>query len=324
MANSCSSSSCASKSKSCGSNTDAQATIAQQDNNIKRSLGKIKHKILVMSGKGGVGKSTVSVNLALGLAGKGYKVGLMDVDLHGPDIVRMLGMPGQMDGELTKDGKMPPLQYNDKLKVISLESMMENRDDPIIWRGPLKNQAIRQFIADVNWGELDYLVIDAPPGTGDEPMTVAHTIKDAKALVVTTPQNIALADVRKSINFCKHVSMKILGIVENMSGFICPHCDKPVDIFKTGGGEQLAREFSVPFLGRIPLDPRVVIAGDDGKPYLSSGATSPATQAFDAFLAKVEKELPVIQIATTSIPMAKGASSCGCGSGPCNPNTCDC
>jgi MinD superfamily P-loop ATPase len=158
-------------------------------------------------------------------------------------------------------------------------------------------------------------------------MTVAHTIKDAKALVVTTPQKIALADVRKSINFCKHVSMKIVGIVENMSGFICPHCDKQVDIFKTGGGEQLATEFSVPFLGRIPVDPRVVIAGDDGKPYLSSGVTSPAVQAFEAFLAKVEKELPV-KTAAASIPMAnplaKAGSSCGCGTGPCNPDTCDC
>ena len=321
----CSSGTCGSKKASgCGS---ADAAVAQQNTAIAASLDRIKNKILVMSGKGGVGKSTVSVNLALGLAQKGYKVGLMDVDLHGPDIVRMLGMPGRMDGELTKDGKMPPLQYNDTLKVISLESMMENRDDPIIWRGPLKNQAIRQFIADVNWGDLDYLVIDAPPGTGDEPMTVAHTIKDAKALVVTTPQNIALADVRKSINFCKHVSMKILGIVENMSGFICPHCDKTVDIFKTGGGEQLATEFSVPFLGRIPVDPRVVIAGDDGKPYLSSGATSPAAQAFEAFLAKVEKELPV-KTAAASIPMAnplaKAGSSCGCGTGPCNPDTCDC
>ena len=317
----CSSGTCSSKKASgCGS---ADAAVAQQNTAIAASLDRIKNKILVMSGKGGVGKSTISVNLALGLAGKGYRVGLMDVDLHGPDIVRMLGMPGRMDGALTKEGKMPPLQYNDKLKVISLESMMENRDEAIIWRGPLKNQAIRQFIADVDWGDLDYLVIDAPPGTGDEPMTVAHTIKDAKALVVTTPQNIALADVRKSINFCTHVSMKIVGIVENMSGFICPHCDKTVDIFKSGGGEQLAREFSVPFLGRIPVDPRVVIAGDDGKPYLSSGATSPATLAFASFLAKVEQELPVRSV-PVSIPMVKSDSGCGCGGGPCNPITCDC
>jgi len=316
----CSSKSCGSKKEgTCGS---ADAVLAQQNTAINASLGRIRNKILVMSGKGGVGKSTISVNLAIGLAAKGYKVGLMDVDLHGPDIVRMLDMHGRMDGELTKDGKMPPMEYNGKLKVMSLESMMENRDDPIIWRGPLKNQAIRQFIADVAWGDLDYLVIDAPPGTGDEPMTVAHTIKDAKALVVTTPQNIALADVRKSLNFCKHVKMKILGIVENMSGFVCPHCDKAVDIFKTGGGEKLAAEFTVPFLGRIPVDPKVVIAGDDGKPYLSSGAVSLATKAFNAFLENVEKQMPVK--AAMSIPMAGIASGCGCGGGPCNPTTCDC
>ena len=318
----CNSSSCGSKGGgSCGS-ADANATIAQQNNAINASLGKIKNKILVMSGKGGVGKSTVSVNLAIGLAKKGYKVGLMDVDLHGPDIVRMLSLNGPMDSNHSKDGKMPPLKYKDNLKVISLETMMENRDDPIIWRGPLKNQAIRQFIADVDWGDLDYLVIDAPPGTGDEPMTVANTIKDASALVVTTPQQIALADVRKSLNFCKIVKMRIIGVVENMSGFICPHCNKSVDIFKTGGGEKLANEFSVPFLGRIPVDPKVVVAGDDGVPYLSSGAKGLAVDAFEAFLENVEKEQPVHKAA--SIPMAGLNSSCGCGSGPCNPDTCDC
>ncbi|HIJ78740.1 MAG: Mrp/NBP35 family ATP-binding protein [Desulfobulbaceae bacterium] len=316
----CSSSGCGSKGGSCGS-ADANATIAQQNMAINASLGRIKNKILVMSGKGGVGKSTVSVNLAIGLAKKGHKVGLMDVDLHGPDIVRMLGMDGPLNGKHSKEGKMPPLQYNDNLRVISLESMMENRDDPVIWRGPLKNQAIRQFIADVDWGDLDYLIIDAPPGTGDEPMTVANTIKDANALVVTTPQSIALADVRKSLNFCKIVKMRIIGVVENMSGFICPHCDKPVDIFKTGGGEKLANEFSVPFLGRIPVDPKVVIAGDDGTPYLSSGAKGLAVEAFEAFLAKVMKEQPV---KAAAIPMAGLNSSCGCGSGPCNPDTCDC
>ncbi|MEW6502281.1 MAG: Mrp/NBP35 family ATP-binding protein [Thermodesulfobacteriota bacterium] len=310
-------SSCGSKKTTCGS---ADAAVAQQNVAIDQSLGRIRHKILVMSGKGGVGKSTVSVNVAIGLAKKGYKVGLMDVDLHGPDIVRMLNMHGRMEGELTREGKMPPMRYSENLKVMSLESMMENRDEPIIWRGPLKNQAIRQFIADVAWGDLDYLVIDAPPGTGDEPMTVAHTIKDAKALVVTTPQQVALADVRKSINFCKHVKMAILGLVENMSGFICPHCDKPVEIFKTGGGEQLAKEFGLKFLGRIPVDPKVVTAGDDGTPYLSSGASGHATAAFEAMLAKVEEELPV---KGPMIPLAM-AGGCACGPTGCDPNKCNC
>jgi Mrp family chromosome partitioning ATPase len=319
MSNKCGSGTCAGKSETCGT---VDAAKAQQNTAIKVSLGRIKHKILVMSGKGGVGKSTVSVNLAIGLANKGYRVGLMDVDLHGPDICRMLNLTGRMDGGLTKEGKIPPLQYEEKLKVISLESMMENRDEPVIWRGPLKNQAIRQFISDVAWGDLDYLVIDAPPGTGDEPMTVAGTIKDAHALVVTTPQNIALADVRKSINFCRHVKMKIVGIVENMSGFVCPHCDKQVEIFKSGGGEKLSREFGIPFLGRIPVDPKVVIAGDDGKPYLSSGIESVAVHGFEGFLYQVEKALPVS--AAPAIPMADVKSGCGCEGGVCNPATCDC
>lgn len=310
-----SSKSCDSKDGTCGSQ---EAAVAQQELAITSSLAIIKNKILVMSGKGGVGKSTVSVNLAIGLAKKGYRVGLMDVDLHGPDICRMLGLTGRLAGGRTADGKMYPLQYNDKLKVISLESMMENSDDPIIWRGPLKNQVIRQFVADVAWDELDYLIIDAPPGTGDEPMAVAHTIKDALALVVTTPQQIALADVRKSINFCKHVKLAILGLVENMSGFVCPHCSKPVDIFKTGGGEQLAGDFDIQFLGRIPLDPKVVIAGDDGKPYLSSAVDSVAVKSFAKVVDKVLYNIKPV----ATIPMA--GAGCGCGDGPCNPTSCDC
>jgi Mrp family chromosome partitioning ATPase len=318
MANSCSSGSCGSKSKGCGG-TDAQSAIAQQDLAIKRSLGKIKHKILVMSGKGGVGKSTVSTNLALGLAQRGYKVGLMDVDLHGPDICRMLNLTGQLQGVEKKDGLVPPMQFGDNLKVISLEYMMENRDDPIIWRGPLKIQAIRQFIADIAWGELDYLVIDSPPGTGDEPLTVASTIKDALALVVTTPQEVALADVRKSLNFCKHVKMEVLGLVENMSGLVCPHCHKLVEIFKTGGGARTATEFSIPFLGSIPLDPQVVIGGDAGQPYLVSQLESPAVKAFTALLDQVEKGLA----GRISLKTVAPAAECGCG-GSCNPETCNC
>jgi Mrp family chromosome partitioning ATPase len=188
---------------------------------------------------------------------------------------------------------LPPMKYDDNLKVISLEYLMENRDEAIIWRGPLKIQAIRQFIGDIDWGELDYLVIDAPPGTGDEPLSVAQSIKDVHALIVTTPQEIALADVRKSISFCRHVNINILGIVENMSGFICPHCSKPVDIFGTGGGKRTALEFSLRFLGKLPMDPQVVMGGDAGKPYLSSGAGTVATKAFEDVLDNVLKELPV-------------------------------
>jgi ATP-binding protein involved in chromosome partitioning len=318
MSSSCSSGSCGSKKNgSCGS---ADAGLAQQKLAIDSSLGRIKNKILVMSGKGGVGKSTISTNLALGLADRGYKVGLMDVDLHGPDICRMLNLTERLEKQEQKNGLIPPMRYGDNLKVISLEYMMENRDDPVIWRGPLKVQAIRQFIANMDWGELDYLIIDAPPGTGDEPLTVSSTIKDARALVVTTPQEIALADVRKSLNFCKHVKMDVLGVVENMSGLICPHCSNTIELFKSGGGEKMAADFKVPFLGRIPLDPRVVLGGDAGKPYLVSGAASPAVEGFARVVANVEKATS----SRTPLTMAPAVSSgCACGD-TCNPDKCAC
>ena len=301
---------------SCDTTESKQAAAAQQENAIKRSLGKIKNKILVMSGKGGVGKSTVSVNLAIGLANKGYKVGLMDVDLHGPDVVRMLDLKGNVEPPASADALVSPLKYNDNLKVVSLEYMMRDRDEAIIWRGPLKIQAIRQFVSDMDWGDLDYLIIDAPPGTGDEPLTVAQTITNVKAIVVTTPQKVALADVRKSINFCKTVKMEITGVVENMSGFVCPHCNETVDIFKSGGGEELARELELPFLGKIPMDPQVVMAGDDGKPYLSSGAKSPATTAFAGVVTSVIQRLP--PVATPEpLQMADSGDGCACG-GSCS------
>lgn len=308
MAHSCGGSS------SRGSNESQQAMLAQQDNAITRSLGKIKNKILVMSGKGGVGKSTVSVNLALSLAKKGHQVGLMDVDIHGPDVVRMLNITGTIEPPASEKELVKPLVYKDNLKVVSLEYMMKDRDEAIIWRGPLKIQAIRQFVADFDWGELDYLIIDAPPGTGDEPLSVAQTIPLVKALVVTTPQKVALADVRKSINFCKTVNVDIVGVVENMSGFVCPHCNETVDIFKSGGGEQVAREFDLPFLGRVPMDPKVVMAGDDGKPYLSSDEDSPAVGAFTKIVTAVENRLPAVAPPMMFKKAGAGhGGDCGCG-----------
>lgn len=298
----------------------ADAHLAQQDIAINRSLGRIKNKLLVMSGKGGVGKSTVAVNLALSLAARGFKVGLMDVDLHGPDVCRMLSLTGVLEAPKAPNDLVPPLRYNDNLKVVSLEYMMKNRDDAIIWRGPLKIQAIRQFVADMDWGELDYLVVDAPPGTGDEPLSVAQTIHNVQALVVTTPQEVALADVRKSINFCKTVEMPIIGLVENMSGFVCPHCSETVDIFSSGGGEKTARDFDLAFLGKVPMDPRVVVAGDTGRPYLSSADSSPAVSAFAKVVDNVLARMPVKPgapaggLATSNCGYASSGScgSCGC------------
>ncbi len=305
MSSSCGSS-CGSSQQgsSCGS---GDARLAQQDLAITRSLGRIKNKILVMSGKGGVGKSTVAVNLALGLSRKGHKVGLMDVDLHGPDVCRMLSLSGQlMAASDEPDALVEPLTCNNgTMKVVSLEYMMKDKDDAVIWRGPLKIQAIRQFVADMDWGELDYLVVDAPPGTGDEPLSVAQTIPGVQALIVTTPQEVALADVRKSINFCKHVKMPVLGVVENMSGFVCPHCGKTVEIFGAGGGKRTAEDFELPFLGAVPMDPQVVAGGDTGAPYLSSDADSPAVRAFAEVVRAVETRLPPGK-AVPPIPMALG------------------
>jgi Mrp family chromosome partitioning ATPase len=257
---------------------DRQQKQNEQDAAIQGSLSKIKNKVMVMSGKGGVGKTSTSVNLAIALAKKGLQVGLMDVDLHGPDVPRMLGIEGMPHVNANK--KLDPMNYSENLKAISIESFTPGKDDAIIWRGPLKFSAIRQFIADVDWGALDFLIIDSPPGTGDEPLTIAQVISDAQALIVTTPQEVALADVRKSINFCKTVNMKIFGLIENMSGFQCPHCGKMVDLFGSGGGENTARQIGLPFLGRIPFDPNVVACGDSGACFQDKHTDSAVTKAF--------------------------------------------
>ena len=266
---------------------DQSAARERQEAEVKGSLEKIKHKFLVMSGKGGVGKTSVSVNLSMALAKKGYKVGLMDVDIHGPDVPRMLGLKGMLD--LNEQRKLTPMSFSENLTAVSLESLIPNKDDAIIWRGPMKHQVIRQFISDVEWGELDHLIIDSPPGTGDEPLSVAQTISDARAIIVTTPQEISLADVRKSINFCKTVNMEIFGIIENMSGFDCPHCGETVDIFGSGGGEKTAAAFNIPFLGKIPFDPKVVSCGDSGSSYQDTNPDSAVTKAFAAVVGEIAK-----------------------------------
>ena len=258
---------------------------AEQDAAVEKVLRRIKHKLIVMSGKGGVGKTSMSVNLAIALAGKGFQVGIMDVDLHGPDVPRMLGLKGML--ELSGNKKLEPMRRMENLKVISIESLTMSKDDAIIWRGPIKYSAIKQFIGDVEWGDLDFLIIDSPPGTGDEPLTVAQTIQDAKAIIVTTPQEVSLADVRKSISFCKTVKMEIFGMIENMSGFVCPHCSEKVDIFGSGGGERTAAEASIPFLGRIPMDPKVVACSDDGCSIQEKYADSEAAKAISSIADRV-------------------------------------
>ncbi|GLI55348.1 hypothetical protein PM10SUCC1_08620 [Propionigenium maris DSM 9537] len=254
-----------------------------QEVKIRETMGKVKHKIVVMSGKGGVGKSTLSTNIAYGLALAGKKVGLLDADLHGPNIPLMLGVEGMKLTSLDE-----PLKLSDNLKVVSLSFYLEKPDDPIIWRGPAKIGAIRQLLGDVNWGEIDYLVVDLPPGTGDEPLTVAQTLGDTDgSVIVTTPQEVSILDSRKSVKFSQMVGMPILGIVENMSGFVCPHCDERIDIFKSGGGERAAEEMEVDLLGKIPMTPEMVQAGDEGKPYIFSRREGVAYSALNSVVEKI-------------------------------------
>ncbi|MDI9442949.1 MAG: Mrp/NBP35 family ATP-binding protein [Planctomycetota bacterium] len=260
----------------------------------------IGYKLLVMSGKGGVGKSTVSANLAIALALAGKRVGLLDVDIHGPSIPKLLGLDDSQ--VVTHEGELVPLEIGENLKVMSIAFFLPSRRDAVIWRGPRKYGAIRQFLKDVAWGPLDYLVIDAPPGTGDEPLSVAQLVgQPAGAILVTTPQDLAIADVRRSVSFCEKVSLPVVGIVENMSGLVCPHCGGKIDLFKTGGGEALAREMNVPLLGQIPIDPEIVTCGDGGIPYIHRFAGSPAAQAFNG---AVERVLSRSQAASTTFHLS--------------------
>lgn len=250
---------------------------------LEDNISRIKHKVIVLSGKGGVGKSTVATNIAVAISMKGQKVGLMDVDIHGPSIPKMLGLEGNtLRG--TETG-LAPIVYNDNLRVMSIGFILRSQNDAVIWRAPLKHKLIRDFLTDVKWGYLDYLIVDSPPGTGDEPMSVVQLIENADgAVIVTTPQDISLIDVRKAITFCRHVNLPVLGVVENMSGFICPNCGKTINIFKVGGGEEMAKEMGVPFLGRIPFEPGIVEAGDSGKPFLQYNPGSETAKAFDGII----------------------------------------
>lgn len=241
---------------------------------IAARLAGIGKTIMVLSGKGGVGKSTVAVNLAAGMALDGLRVGLLDLDIHGPSVPTMLGV--QRASVQSDDGEILPLEIGG-LKVMSMGFFLENREDAVIWRGPMKMNAIRQFIADVAWGELDWLVLDLPPGTGDEALSICQVLEKVDgALVVTTPQEVAAADVRRSITFCRQLGVRVLGVVENMSGFVCPDCGKVTPIFREGGGSRISEEMGVPFLGAIPIDPRVAESGDSGRAFICAGLSSSA------------------------------------------------
>lgn len=268
---------------------------------LQGRMDEIGCKLLVLSGKGGVGKSTVATNLAAALAASGKRVGLLDIDVHGPSVPTLTGLEGRhvaVDGE-----EFIPVELNGNLSVMSIGFLLSSGKDPVIWRGPRKYHLIRQFLKDVRWGKLDYLVVDSPPGTGDEPLAVAQLVgSPAGAVIVTTPQDLAIADVRRCVTFCETLSLPVLGIVENMSGLICPKCGEMINLFKKGGGLRLAMEMEVPFLGQIPIDTEVVAAGDSGRAMLSERSDSPAAAAF----AEVVKAI----LARESNPKSNKSSAC--------------
>jgi ATP-binding protein involved in chromosome partitioning len=257
----------------------------EEEVRVSKTLSRIKNRILVFSGKGGVGKSTVAANLALALAQRGKMVGALDVDIHGPNLAKILGVENRkMD---ISAERIRPVQVNENLKLVSMSFLLQDPDLPVIWRGPMKMKVIRQFLSDVEWGDLDWLVIDSPPGTGDEPLSVAQLIPATGAIVVTTPQEVSVLDSRKAVVFAMKLNLRVLGIIENMSGLICPHCGRRIDLFKTGGGERAAAELGVPFLGRIPIDPQIVVSGDEGKPFADVQKDSEASRAFREIVDKI-------------------------------------
>jgi len=261
----------------------------EQDDRLKEKMSKIKHALIVMSGKGGVGKTTVAVNLAYALSLAGNTVGILDVDLHGPNIAKMLGVEGKTFKEPQGQAGIEPIEIAKDLTAISIAFTGYAPDQPIIWRGPMKTAIIKQFLSDVNWGDLDYLVIDAPPGTGDEPLSICQFIPDTiGAVIVTTPQDVAVLDARKSVRFAQEMHIPVVGIIENMSGFVCPHCHTEVNIFKKGGGQKAAEELNVPFLGRVPLQPEFVDFGDKGTPFVSFHHGSESAEAFAGIVDKIK------------------------------------
>lgn len=260
---------------------DFEAQIAE-DQAIKAHMDRIGSKILVMSGKGGVGKTTVTINLAEALLAKGKSVGILDTDLHGPNVAKMLGCE---DGSLVSndEGKtFEPFEARPNLKVMSLAFAIRS-DEPVVWRGPMKTAAVRQFLAQCDWGALDYLLIDSPPGTGDEQLTVCQAIRSMTGcVVVTTPQDVAVLDARRSVNFAKAMKVEVLGVVENMSGLICPHCGQEIDLFGKGGGRKMAEEMGVPFLGAIPIELSLRQDEDAGRNALTDRPESASSKAFAA------------------------------------------
>lgn len=265
-----------------------QQQTAQQQK-LKERMEKIKHKIAVISGKGGVGKSTVTVNLATAFAAKGFRVGILDADIHGPSVPKLLGL----EGKQVKYGPPGafPVEGPLGIRVMSIDFFLPE-EAPTIWRGPLKMRAIRQFLEEIVWGELDFLFIDLPPGTGDEPLSVAQLLPEMDGVVIVTmPTGLSSSVVKKAITFAERLNMPIIGVVENMSGFICPHCGTKTEIFRSGGGEKMSKEMGVVFLGSIPIDPKIGVDSDKGEPFIVAQKDSAATKAFMQIVEKIQATL---------------------------------
>ncbi len=253
---------------------------------LNKKLERIGHVFIVLSGKGGVGKSTVAVNLALSLSLRGLRTGILDVDIHGPSVPKLLGLTGIRAGVTNEE--IVPIEVFGQIKVVSMGLLLGGNEQAVIWRGPMKANVIREFLQHVAWGDLDALVVDCPPGTGDEPLSVAQLLgKKSSAIIVTTPQQIATIDVEKCITFCRQMNLPIAGVVENMSGFVCPHCGNEVNIFSSGGGEKLAQSYGIPFLGSIPLDPDIVKSGDEEQPYIYFYSKTKTALKFDEVVERI-------------------------------------
>ena len=257
---------------------------------IKKNMDQIKHKLVVISGKGGVGKTTVSVNLAMSLASVGLRVGILDVDITGPNVTKMFGIGQDVRPRIDPEKKQfYPILGPMNIKIVSMAFLLENADTPVIWRGPMKMSAVRQFLGDAIWGELDYLICDLPPGTSDETLDILQLIPDEKVIIVSTPQEVALMDARKTIAMAQTMERKVIGIIENMSGFICPHCEKHIDLYPPGGAEKAAKDFNIPLLGKIPFETEVAVQGDKGLPFVLKHPDSVSAKAFKAIVKKIQE-----------------------------------
>ena len=266
--------------------------LDERTKNIKKNMELIKHKIVIISGKGGVGKTTVAINLAMSLASIGLRVGILDVDITGPNVIKMLGVNPELKPRVDIEAKrFYPIDGPLKLKVMSMAFLTLNPDEPVIWRGPMKMSAVRQFLGDAEWGDLDYLICDLPPGTSDETLDMLQLIPDENVIVVTTPQEVALMDARKTIKMALVMERKILGIIENMSGFDCPHCGEYIDLYPPGGAEKASIDFNISLLGKIPFETEVSQQGDQGLPFIIKYPESKSAKAFKDTVKKIRQLL---------------------------------